>query len=153
MSWSVHVVVASVVERDGKFLMVEEHINDDATVWINQPAGHWEQGETLIAAAQREALEETGWDVEPLHVLGIYEFKPPDLDYSFLRVAFAARALRCHPERALDEGIVGAVWLSRDELLACQDRHRGPAVMQCIDDYLKGQRYPLSMIAHLPCLR
>jgi 8-oxo-dGTP pyrophosphatase MutT (NUDIX family) len=147
MTWSAHVVVASIVERDGKFLLVEEDI-EGARV-LNQPAGHWEAGETLIEAARREALEETGWDVEPSAVLGIYEFKPPELEYTFLRVAFISQALKHHPERALDHGIAAAVWLTHGELLARAGQHRGPAVMRCVDDYLSGQRYPLSLIAHL----
>ena len=147
MSWSVHVVVACVVERDGRFLLVEEDIGEARV--INQPAGHWEEGETLIEAARREALEETGWDVEPTDVLGLYEFKPEELEYTFLRVAFVAKALRHHPERPLDTGIAGAVWMTREELLACSHRHRGPAVLRCVDDYLNGQRYPLSLIQHL----
>lgn len=147
MSWSAHVVVASIVERDGKFLLVEEQVNNELV--LNQPAGHWEEGETLVEAARREALEETGWEVEPTDVLGIYEFQPPDLDYTFLRIAFIARAQRHHEARPLDHGIVGAVWLTRDELLARQHQHRSPSVMRCVDDYLRGQRYPLSMIAHL----
>ncbi|MGH8456318.1 MAG: NUDIX hydrolase [Stenotrophobium sp.] len=147
MTRSVHVVAASIVEREGKFLLVEERIG--GAVMINQPAGHWEDGETLIDAARREALEETGWEVEPTDVLGFYDFKPPDLDYCFLRVAFIARAVTYHPQRKLDEGIVGPIWLTRDELLACRDRHRSPSVMRCVDDYLQGNAYPLSMIAHL----
>lgn len=147
MTWSAHVVVASIVERDGKFLLVEEDIGGAQV--LNQPAGHWEAGETLLEAARREALEETGWDVEPTSVLGIYEFKPPELDYTFLRIAFIAKALRHHPERVLDQGIVGAVWLSRDELAACAARHRSPSVLRCVDDYLHGQSFPLGMIAHL----
>ena len=147
MSWSAHVVVASIVERDGKFLLVEEDIGGARV--LNQPAGHWEAGETLEGAARRETLEESGWDVEPTDLLGIYEFKPPELDYTFLRIAFVATALRDHPDRALDHGIVSAVWLTADELRASSHRHRSPSVMRCVDDYLQGRRYPLSMIAHL----
>lgn len=149
MSWSAHVVVASIVERDGRFLMVEERIDGSDEVFINQPAGHWEEGETLIVAAQREALEETGWEVEPTQLLGIYEFKPPELEYTFLRIAFVARAVRHHPQRVLDRGIVGPAWLTREELLRNRDRHRSPSVLRCVDDYLSGQRFPLSAIAHL----
>lgn len=147
MTWSAHVVVAVVVERDGRFLLVEEDIGG-ATL-LNQPAGHWEAGETLIEAARREALEETAWDVEPTAFLGIYEFKPPELEYTFLRIAFVADALRHHPQRKLDQGILGAVWMTRDEIAASSARHRGPAVLRCVDDYLRGQRYPLDAIAHL----
>lgn len=147
MSWSPHVVVACIVEREGRFLIVEENIHGASMQ--NQPAGHWEQGETLIAGAIRETLEETGWDVEPTAVLGIYHYDPADLDYGFLRIAFVADALRERPGHPLDEGIERAVWLTRDEVVASRARHRSPMVLRCIDDYLAGQRYPLSMIAHL----
>lgn len=149
MAWSAHVVVACIVERDGKFLMVEEQITAQGPTLFNQPAGHWEADETLVEAAVRETLEETGWDVRPTAVLGIYEFKPPELEYTFLRVAFVAEALRHHPERALDDGIVAAHWMTADEIQALQARHRGPAVLRCIADYGKSQRYPLDLIAHL----
>lgn len=147
MTWSAHVVVACVVEHDGKFLLVEEDVGGARV--INQPAGHWEEGETLIEAARRETIEETRWEVEPTDVLGIYEFKPEELDYTFLRIAFVAKAIKHHPERALDAGIADAIWLTREELLARGHQHRGPAVMRGIDDYLAGQRYPLSLIQHL----
>lgn len=149
MSWSAHVVVASIVEREGKFLLVEERINDGGAAVLNQPAGHWEANETLIEAAKRETLEETGWEVEPTALLGIYEFKPPELDYTFLRIAFIAKAMRHHAGRKLDHGIIGPVWLTREELLRESARHRSPSVNRCVEDYLKGQQYPLSLIAHL----
>jgi 8-oxo-dGTP pyrophosphatase MutT (NUDIX family) len=146
MTREVHVTV--VVERDGEFLLVEERI-DDKTV-LNQPAGHWEEGETLVDAARREALEETAWDVEPVALLGVYEYAPADLDYSFLRFAFVARAVKHHPEQSLDEGIERALWLSRADLVAQLRRHRSPMVLLCVDDYLAGTRLPLTALAHLP---
>lgn len=147
MSWTPHVVVASIVERDGRFLFVEERIG--GALVINQPAGHWEQGETLVDGAKREALEETGWEVEPLQLLGLYHFDPPDLDYGFLRVAFVARAVTQRRDHPLDAGIERALWLTREELATCRARHRSPLVLRCVDDYLAGQRFPLSLIAHL----
>lgn len=148
MTWSPHVVVASIIERDEKFLLVEEIAGDKLV--LNQPAGHWEEGETLMEAAQREALEETGWDIEPTAFLGIYHFQPPELDYCFLRIAFIARALKHHPQRKLDEGIVRTLWLSYDEIVQQRARHRSPALLRCIDDYRAGKRFPLSLITHLP---
>lgn len=147
MTWSAHVVVACVIERDGKFLMVEEDVAGQRC--FNQPAGHWEANETLLDAARREALEETGWEVELTDFLGIYEFKPAELEYTFLRLAFVAKAVRQHVGRALDDGIAAAHWMTRDEVIARSSQHRGPAVLRCIDDYLKGQRYPLDVIQHL----
>lgn len=150
MTWSPHVVVASVVERDGRFLLVEERIPGHEGLMLNQPAGHWENHETLTEGAVREALEETGWDIEPTHLLGIYHFQPPELDYCFLRIAFIARALQERPGHRLDSGIERAVWMTRDEMVAQRHRHRSPMLLRCVDDYLAGQRFPLSMIAHLP---
>lgn len=147
MSWSPHVVLASVIEQHGKFLLVEEYAGDRLV--LNQPAGHWEEGETLIEGARREALEETGWEIEPESVLGLYHYQPPELDYCFLRIAFAARAVRHHPQRTLDSGILRAVWMTREDIEQQRERHRSPMLMRCIDDYLAGRRYPLSMLQDL----
>lgn len=143
----VHVTVASVVARDGRFLLVEETVGTRSV--LNQPAGHWEAGESLVEAAVRETLEETAWEVSPIAVLGAYEFQPEDLPYGFLRFAFLAEPRRHHPSRALDPGIVRALWLSADELRAQAARHRSPMVMRCVDDALAGRSYPLSLLAHL----
>jgi 8-oxo-dGTP pyrophosphatase MutT (NUDIX family) len=146
--WTPHVVVATIVEREGRFLLIEERINGELV--LNQPAGHWEPGETLIEAARRETLEEAGWDVEPTHLLGIYEWQPATLPYPFVRFAFVADALRHHPDRQLDAGIERAVWMTYDEILQAEARWRSPSVQTCIADYIAGQRYPLSLIRHLP---
>lgn len=142
-----HVTVACVVQRDGKFLLVEETVGEQLV--LNQPSGHWEDGETLLDGAIREALEETGWDVRPTALLGIYEYTPPGLGYGFLRFAFLAEALRHHPDQPLDAGIARAVWLTPGELRAASTRHRSPMVQQAVDDALAGRSLPLSTIAHL----
>lgn len=142
-----HVTVACVVEREGRFLFVEETVGD--ALVLNQPSGHWEDGETLVAGAIREALEETGWDVRPTALLGIYEYTPPGLGYGFLRFAFLAEPLRHHAARPLDAGIARALWLSPDELRARAGQHRSPMVQQAVDDALAGRSLPLATIAHL----
>lgn len=144
LDWAPHVVVAAIVERDGRYLIVEEMIAGERR--LNQPAGHWEQGETLIEAVQRETLEESAWEIEPRSVLGVYVWQPASLPYPFVRFAFVADALRHHPDRSLDEGILRALWLTPDELLARSDELRSPSVMQCIEDHRAGRSYPLSMI-------
>jgi 8-oxo-dGTP pyrophosphatase MutT (NUDIX family) len=143
----VHVTVAAIVARDGKFLFVEESVGGRTV--LNQPAGHWEAGETLLEAVVRETLEETGWDVEPTALLGVYEFEPPELGYGFLRFAYLAEPKHHHAQRPLDPGIVGAVWLTPDELRREAARHRSPMVMRCVDDALAGARHPLALIGHL----
>ncbi|MFI4981951.1 MAG: NUDIX hydrolase, partial [Nevskiales bacterium] len=89
------------------------------------------------------------WDVDLTALIGLYAYKPEHLDHGFLRVAFAARTRQHHPQRPLDEGIERAVWMSRDELAACGDRHRSPMVLLGVDDYLAGRRYPLDLVHHL----
>lgn len=143
----IHVTVATVVQRDGKFLLVEETVGPRTV--LNQPAGHWEAGETLIEAARRETLEETGWEIEITSLLGVYEFEPPELGYGFLRFAFNATALRHHAQRKLDDGILRVLWLSPEELRGQRDRHRSPMVLRCVDDCLAGKQQPLSLIMHL----
>ena len=143
----VHVTVAAVVARDGKFLFVEERIGGRTV--LNQPAGHWEAGETLLEAVKRETLEETGWEVEPTALLGVYEFEPSDLGYGFLRFAYLAEPRRHHAGRALDPGIERALWLTPDELRRESARHRSPMVMRCVDDAVAGRQHPLSLIGHL----
>ncbi|WP_371228487.1 NUDIX hydrolase [Pseudomonas sp. QE6] len=145
MRWLAHVTVATLVEDQGRFLLVEE-ISADKKQVFNQPAGHLEANETLLEAAVRETLEETGWDVELTAVTGIYLYTAPSNGVTYQRVCFAARPLRHHPERALDDGILGARWMTRDELAAQPERWRSHLVLRCIDDYLEGERFPLSLI-------
>ena len=145
--WMPHVTVATVVERNGRFLFIEEEIGDD--VVINQPAGHWEEGETFEQAAVRETLEETGWKVEITGLVGIYEYKPPELDYAFVRFAFSARPIEHDPNRPLDDGIRRWFWMDQNELRREIYRHRSPMVQQCVEDYWTVKRWPLSILTHL----
>ena len=147
MRWQPSVTVAAIIEREGKFLFVEEHDATGKRV-INQPAGHWENGETLWAAARRETLEESGWDFTPTGLLNIYHWRhSPDTTY--LRFAFVGQLGAHDPLRRLDEGIVGTLWLSLDELAAQRDRHRSPLVMRCVEDYINGKPLPLEVIKHI----
>lgn len=139
-----HITVATLIEDQGRFLMVEElkagkHV-------FNQPAGHLEANETLLDAARRETLEETAWEVELTGVVGIYLYTAPSNGVTYQRICFAARALKHHPERALDSDIVRAVWLTREELLADPERWRSELVPRCIDDYLAGPLHSLALI-------
>lgn len=147
MVWKPNVTVAAVVERDGSFLLVEERA--DGALVLNQPAGHLDEGESLVEAVVRETLEETAWHIAPLALLGVYRWFHPDKGITYLRFAFIARALRQEPNRALDDGIVQAIWLAPEEIARQHPRHRSPQVQRCIDDYLAGQRYPLELIKDL----
>lgn len=141
------VTVAAVVLHDDRFLMVEELVH--GSIVINQPAGHLEPGESLLQATVRECLEETAWQIEPECFIGTYLWQAPGTDLHFLRFAFAARPVKQNQGQGLDQGILRALWLNRDELVADASRHRSPLVMRVIDDYLAGQRLPLSAVRHV----
>lgn len=144
--WQPHVVVAAMVERDGKFLLVEEETSEGLR--LNQPAGHWERGETLMDAVRREALEETAHYVEPLALLGCYTTFYERRDITYLRFAYVCDVNGFDAERTLDTGIVRAVWLTPDELAVHPTPHRSPLVMRCVQDYLAGRRFPLDFVSH-----
>lgn len=144
--WCPNVTVAAVIERDGRFMLVEEET--DAGLRFNQPAGHLDEGESLIAAAAREALEETAHRFTPEWLVGIYQWPRPDGALTYLRFAFGGSLGDELAGRVLDAGIVRVVWMTPDEMRGCAQRHRSPLVMQCVDDWLAGCRHPLSLLRH-----
>lgn len=147
MQWKPNTTVAAIVEQDGKFLMVEETTAEGMR--INQPAGHLEQGESLIQAVIRETNEETAYDFTPQNLLGIYHWQRPDKEITYLRFAYIGKVGVHRPDQKLDDGILRSVWMSIDELRASQTIHRSPQVLKCVEDYLAGQRYPLEVVNHL----
>lgn len=146
MIWKPHVTVAAVLERDGKFLLVEEET--ESGIRYNQPAGHLEVGEALTDAVVREALEETGYHVVPQFLVGIYNWQNVARDITYLRFTFGGEISGHDAARRLDDGIIAAHWLRLDEIRALDSGHRSPMVMQCIEDWLSGKRYPLELITH-----
>ncbi|MDQ3617866.1 MAG: NUDIX hydrolase [Pseudomonadota bacterium] len=150
--WQPDVTVATVVVDGGRLLMVEERVGGELV--LNQPAGHLEPDESLLQAALRETREETGWDVRLTAFVGAYQWKAPaQADGSggrhYLRFAFAAEPIGHDPARALDEGIVQALWLTPAELQAQQARHRSPLVWRTAADFLAGRRQPLDVLQQL----
>ncbi|MBS0514387.1 MAG: NUDIX hydrolase [Proteobacteria bacterium] len=145
--WRPRVTVATVVAAEGRFLLVEENIR--GALVLNQPAGHLERNESLPDAALRETLEETGWTVELTDFIGVYRWNTPDASAEYLRFTFAARPVVHDLRRQLDEGIVRALWLTRDEVAAQSERHRNPMVLGNIDDWQRGRHYPLSIVQSL----
>lgn len=144
MRWSPHLTVAAVIEREGRFLLVEELIGGQLV--LNQPAGHVEDRESLLAAVMRETIEETAWEFQPEAVVGVYRWRHPDNGETFIRVCFSGIALRQQTNRALDADISGTVWLDAEELVRQTHRHRSPLVHRCVFDYLHGRRYPLQLL-------
>lgn len=145
--WKPSVTVAAIIERDGRFLLIEEETSDG--VRFNQPAGHLDPHETLPQAVVRETLEETAHDFVPTALIGIYMSRyvsaRTSQEVTYLRFAFTGELGKRH-DRPLDEGILRTVWMTYDELLACKAKHRSPLVLQCVQDYLAGQRAPLSLL-------
>ena len=137
-----HVTVATVVERNEQFLMVEE-LSDNKRV-INQPAGHLEPDEDLISAAVRETSEETGWLVEPVAFLGLRQYLAPN-NITYIRATFVAKALREIPNATLDKEIIRVHWLSYSEIKARSAEFRSPMVIADIEQYRNGIRYPLEL--------
>jgi len=141
------ITVAAITETDGRFLVVEERINQ--RIVFNQPAGHVEPGESLLTAVIREAREETGWRFEPKSLIGVYLWRSPESGVTTMRFAFSGTVDDHQPEQPLDHGIIGTHWLSRADLDERAQRLRSPLVMRCIEDYLDGKRQPLVGVAHL----
>lgn len=144
MTDHIHVTVATIVESDGRFLLVEEMA--DGLRVFNQPAGHVELGESLSRAAVRETLEETGWHVELTHLLGIALYKAPANGITYYRTTFIAKPLFQQKDALLDEGIIGPVWMSWQEIQANRQAMRSPLVARVIEQYLAGVRLPLSFV-------
>jgi 8-oxo-dGTP pyrophosphatase MutT (NUDIX family) len=143
--WEPSVTVAGIIERDGKFLFVEE-LADGRRV-LNQPAGHLDPGESLVAACAREVLEETAHRFTPNSLVGVYRWHYAKKDVTFLRFAFAGTLEGVEAGRRLDKEIIAVHWLTRDELAARAAEHRSPLVLQCVDDFLAGRHYPLELLS------
>ena len=148
MRWKPSVTVAGVIEREGRFLLVEEETAEGLR--LNNPAGHLDPGESPAQGCAREVLEETAWAFRPTGLVGIYlsRFQRASTgeDITYLRFAFCGELAGHHADRALDTGIVRTLWLSPQEVRETADRHRSPLVLRCMEDYLAGRRLPLEAI-------
>ena len=150
--WKPNVTVAAVIERDGKFLLVEEHTADGLR--LNNPAGHLDPGESLVEACIRETREETAYRFAPTALVGVYltPVVPATMKSdksgatTYLRFAFCGELGALLPDQPLDHGIVRTLWLDGDEIRASVARHRTPALLHCVEDYLAGVRHPLHLL-------
>lgn len=146
MALNLDVTVAAIVDREGRFLVVQERAA--RRVVLNQPAGHVENGESLLQAVARETLEETGYPFAAHAVTGLYLWQSPG-GRSFLRVAFCGDVGDRIDGMRLDRAIIRTAWISRDQLAERATELRSPLVLRCIDDYLRGARYPLELLNHV----
>ncbi len=144
MLWAPHVTVATLIERDDRYLLVYEEA--DGRKVYNQPAGHLEPNETLIEAAIRETLEETAWHIRLTGVIGVNLYTAPSNNVTYFRTTFIGEAISHNADRPLDQGIIDAVWLTYEEILARKDQLRSPMTLKIIDDYRAGRRFPLAVV-------
>ena len=144
-AWRPSVTVAAVIERGGRFLLVEEVANGRRV--LNQPAGHLDPGESLVQAVSREVLEETAHRFTPTALVGIYRWLYEPEEVTFLRFCFLGDLNGEEKGRSLDKEIVALHWLTPDEVKGKKESHRSPLVQQCVDDYLSGRRFPLDIFS------
>lgn len=144
MVWKPHVTVAAVIEREGRFLLVEEQTSNG--LQFNQPAGHLEENESLIEAVRREVFEETAWQFEPEYLVSIQLWRKRSRAPTFLRCCFAGQCHSHNPDQTLDEGVIATHWLTQAEIQAQSERLRSPLVALSVAEYLSGQCYPLDLL-------
>jgi 8-oxo-dGTP pyrophosphatase MutT (NUDIX family) len=150
--WKPSVTVAGIIEKDGQYLLVEEHTPNG--LMFNNPAGHLDPGESPLQGCVREVLEETAFHFTPTALVGVYLsrfFKQasadePAQDISYLRFAFTGELGAHEAGRALDVGIVRTLWMSIEEMQATQVRHRSRLLLRCAQDHAAGQRFPLEAV-------
>ena len=146
--WKPSVTVAAVIERDGRYLLIEEHTPEGLR--LNNPAGHLDPGESPEQGVARETLEETAHHFVPTALVGVYlsrfQREATGEDVTYLRFAYAGELGEAVPDQALDTGIVRTLWMTPDEVRASADRHRSPLVLRCIEEHLAGVRYPLGLV-------
>jgi len=144
--WKPNVTVAAIIEKDGRFLLVEEQTSNG--LMLNTPAGHLDAGESPAEGCAREALEETAHHFTPTALIGVYMARSRSAaqDVTYMRFAFCGELGEREPGRALDHGIVRTLWMTPEEIEASVARHRSPLLLQCVQDYLAGQRHPLSLV-------
>lgn len=149
MRWKPNSTVATIIQQDDRFLLVEEIDKASGRSVINQPAGHLEEDESLVEAAKRECLEETGYRVEILHYQGLYTYFAQGNGVTYHRHCFVGKVIAQDEDAVLDEGIIGPKWLTLKELIA-SNQARSPLVIRCIEDALAGKRYPLEIVYEHP---
>lgn len=147
LRWKPNTTVAALVERDGRYLLVEENTPDGLK--LNNPAGHLDPGESIVDGVIRETREETLRDFHPTELVGIYLVPPPEGDptaITWLRFAFTGTVGEEVPGRTLDEGIVRTLWMTIEDIRASRDRHRSPVLLRCVEDHHAGRRFPMTVL-------
>ena len=146
-SFQPRVTVAAVIERGGRFLLIEEETSEGLR--LNNPAGHLDPGESPAEGCARETLEETAHRFTPTALVGVYlsrRERPGGEDVTYIRLAYCGELGELDPDLPLDTGIVRTLWMTEREIRASAERHRSPLLLRCVEDYLAGRRHPLSLV-------
>jgi 8-oxo-dGTP pyrophosphatase MutT (NUDIX family) len=147
--WKPSVTVAAIIEREGRYLLVEERTPEGLR--LNNPAGHLDPGESIVEAVVREALEETARPFTPEALVGIHlgrwQRESTGEDVTYLRFSICGSVGEELPGRTYDTPILRTLWMTLDELRACPERHRSPMVLASIGDHAAGHRHALSMLS------
>ncbi|MDH5518077.1 MAG: NUDIX hydrolase [Gammaproteobacteria bacterium] len=147
MTWKPHVTVAAVIEKNSKYLLVEELVDGKAV--LNQPAGHLEEHESFVDAVIRETEEETATLFKPEFLVGLYRWIMPQKDRTYLRLCFAGKIIKTLENQPLDTDIIRTRWLSYEEILLQTEQLRSPLVLECIEDYRQGKNFPMALVKDL----
>ena len=147
MSWVPHITVASIIEKNNKFLFVEEYVKDQ--VVINQPAGHLEENETIEEGCIRETFEETDYLVHVDYLIGVYQERNKNSKDMWLRFCFKGSIYDEVKDKKLDKKIIRKLWLSRNQIKEKNISLRSKMVLMCLDDYENGKNYPKELINSL----
>lgn len=147
MTWKPHVTVSAVIEKNGKYLLVEELVDGKAV--LNQPSGHLEANESFYDAVIRETEEETACIFRPDYLIGLYRWILPEKDRTYLRLCFAGEFINTIENQPLDQDIIRSLWLNYDEIILNKVQLRSPLVLECIEDYRQGKKFPLALLKDL----
>ena len=146
--WKPNVTVAAIIERDGRYLLVEEHTQEGLR--LNNPAGHLDPAESPQQAVVRETLEETMRAFTPEALVGVYlsrfQREAGNEDVTYMRLAYCGAVGDELPGLQLDTGIVRTLWMTVEEIRASTPRHRSKLLLRCVEDHLAGVRHPLGLV-------
>ena len=137
------VTVAVVVQSRDQYLLVEEIPAGGQAVTFNQPAGHLESSETIIGAAERELLEETGLAIELTQLIGIYQLTVNGKE--FIRFTFKTTLEEPVEITPQDPQIIADHWFTLDQIKKLNNL-RSHLVIECIEDDIKNGSFAAKLV-------
>jgi 8-oxo-dGTP pyrophosphatase MutT (NUDIX family) len=127
----------------GRVLLLRWRDPGDGTIFWEPPGGGLEPGESPIAAARRELLEETGLPADAVlerHIVVQRDFRWNGSHFAGPETFFLGRVTAAGIPGAagLTDGETGALlghgWFTRDELAACPEPLQPPELPAILDE-------------------